>query len=428
MKEQINIGIIGLGTVGCGALACLLDNKAEIECKVGSRVEVVKIADLDITTERPVKFDKSILTTDVSQVLDNPEIDIVIELTGVVKPAKEFILRALRNGKHVVTANKELVAKEGAEIFDEAAKRGLDFCFEGSVGGGIPIIASLKSSLAANKIEQVVGIVNGTTNYILTKMAHEGRDFAEVLAEAQERGYAEPDPTNDIEGYDAKYKIAILAGIAFTCRVNVDDVYCEGIAKITERDIENARELGYAIKLLAIAKRSGEAVQIRVHPTLIPQEHPLASVNDVFNAIYVHGDFVGDVMFYGRGAGPRPTGSAVVGDVMDIARNINFGATGRLPCLCLQPREVQSMDEVVTRYYIRMLVADRPGVLASIAGVFGEHQVSIASMMQKDQHGDNAEIVMVTHHVAERNFRQAMRLISKLPVVSEVSTWIRVEE
>ncbi|MCX6375996.1 MAG: homoserine dehydrogenase, partial [Armatimonadetes bacterium] len=316
MKPQINIGIIGLGTVGCGALACLLDNKAEIECKVGSRVEVVKIADLDITTERPVKFDKSILTTDVNQVLDNPEIDIVIELTGVVKPAKEFILRALRNGKHVVTANKELVAKEGAEIFDEAAKRGLDFCFEGSVGGGIPIIASLKSSLAANKIEQVVGIVNGTTNYILTKMAHEGRDFADVLAEAQERGYAEPDPTNDIEGYDAKYKIAILAGIAFTCRVNVDDVYCEGITKITERDIENARELGYAIKLLAIAKRSGEAVQIRVHPTLIPAEHPLAAVNDVFNAIYVHGDFVGDVMFYGRGAGPRPTGSAVVGDVM----------------------------------------------------------------------------------------------------------------
>jgi len=428
MKEQINIGIIGLGTVGCGALACLLDNKAEIECKVGSRVEVVKIADLDITTERPVKFDKSILTTDVSQVLDNPEIDIVIELTGVVKPAKEFILRALRNGKHVVTANKELVAKEGAEIFDEAAKRGLDFCFEGSVGGGIPIIASLKSSLAANKIEQVVGIVNGTTNYILTKMAHEGRDFVDVLAEAQERGYAEPDPTNDIEGYDARYKIAILAGIAFTSRVSVDDVYCEGITKITERDIENARELGYAIKLLAIAKRSGEAVQVRVHPTLIPQEHPLASVNDVFNAIYVHGDFVGDVMFYGRGAGPRPTGSAVVGDVMDIARNINFGATGRLPCLCLQQREVQSMDEVITRYYIRMLVADRPGVLASIAGVFGEHQVSIASMMQKDQHGDNAEIVMVTHHVAERNFRQAMQLISKLPVVSEVSTWIRVEE
>lgn len=428
MKEQINIGIIGLGTVGCGALACLLDNRAEIECKVGSRVEVVKIADLDITTERPVKFDKSILTTDVSQVLDDPEIDIVIELTGVVKPAKEFILRALRNGKHVVTANKELVAKEGAEIFDEAAKRGLDFCFEGSVGGGIPIIASLKSSLAANRIEQVMGIVNGTTNYILTKMAHEGRDFADVLREAQEHGYAEPDPTNDIEGYDARYKIAILAAIAFTSRVSVDDVYCEGITKITERDIENARELGYAIKLLAIAKRSGEAVQIRVHPTLIPQDHPLASVNDVFNAIYVHGDFVGDVMFYGRGAGARPTGSAIAGDVMDIARNINFGSTGRLPSLCLRPLEVQSMDEVITRYYIRMLVADRPGVLASIAGVFGEHQVSIASVMQKDQQGVNAEIVMVTHHVAEGNFRQAMQLISKLPVVSEVSTWIRVEE
>lgn len=428
MKEQINIGIIGLGTIGCGALDILQTNKAEIERKLGSRVEVVKIADLDITSERPVKFDKRLLTTDASEVLENPEIDIVLELIGGVHPAKEFVLRALRNGKHVVTANKELIAKEGAELFEEAAKRNLDLCFEGAVGGGIPIIAALKSSLGGNRIEQVIGIVNGTTNYILTKMSHEGRDFAEVLAEAKAHGYAEPDPTNDIEGYDARYKIAILAGIAFTCRVNVDDVYCEGITKITKRDIENARELGLAIKLLAIAKRSGEKVQIRVHPTLISVDHPLASVNDVYNAIYVRGDFVGDVMFYGRGAGPRPTGSAVAGDVMDIARNINFGATGRLPCAALDRCEAQSMDEVATRYYMRMLVTDRPGVLASIAGVFGEQRVSIGSVIQKDQHGDKAEIVMVTHQVAERNFRRAIELISKLPVVAEVSTWIRVEE
>ena len=428
MKPEINIGIIGLGKVGCGALRALLENKSEIERKIGSRMEVVKIADLDITSERPVEFDKSLLTTDAGEILDNPDIDIVAELIGGVHPAKEFILRALRNGKHVVSANKELIAKEGSEIFDEVTKRGLDFYFEGSVGGGIPIIRPLKTCLAANKIQEVMGIVNGTTNYILTKMAREGRDFAEVLSEAQKAGYAEADPTSDVEGHDAKYKIAILASIAFTSRVNVDDIYCEGITEVGQRDIEYARELGYTVKLLAIAKRSGKKMQIRVHPTLIPSSHPLASVNDVYNAIYVRGDFVQDVMFYGRGAGSLPTGSAVAGDILDIARNINLGANGRLPCTCFDRWPVQKMDEVVTRYYIRMLVADRPGVLASIASVFGDHGVSIASVVQKDQHGDKAEIVMVTHQVAERNFRRAIELISKLPVIAEICNWIRVEE
>jgi len=428
VKPQINIGIIGLGTVGTGALKALLENKSEIERKVGSRLEVVQIADLDIATERPVKFDKSIFTTDVSQVLDNPDVDIVVELIGGVHPAKEFILRALRNGKHVVTANKELIAKEGAEILDEASKRGLDFCFEGSVGGGIPIVRPLKTCLAANKIQEVMGIVNGTTNYILTKMTNEGRDFAEALAQAQKAGYAEADPTSDIEGHDAKYKIAILASIAFTSRVNVDDIYSEGITKVSRRDIEYARELGYVIKLLAIAKRNGEKIQIRVHPTLIPSAHPLASVNDVYNAVHIRGDFVQDVMFYGRGAGSLPTGSAVVGDVIEIARNINFNAGGRLPCTCFDRREVQAMDAVVTKCYIRMLVADHPGVLASIAKVFGDNDVSIASVMQKDLRGDNAEIVMVTHGVAERNFRRAIESIEKLPEVAEVCNWIRVEE
>jgi len=428
VKPQINIGIIGLGTVGTGALKALLENKSEIERKVGSRLEVVQIADLDIATERPVRFDKSLLTTDVNQVLDNPDVDIVVELIGGVHPAKEFILRALRNGKHVVTANKELIAKEGSDILDEASRRGLDFYFEGSVGGGIPIIRPLKTCLAANKIQEVMGIVNGTTNYILTKMASEGLDFAEALAQAQKAGYAEADPTSDIEGRDAKYKIAILASIAFTSRVNVDDIYCEGITKVSRRDIEYARELGYVVKLLAIAKRNGEKVQIRVHPTLIPSTHPLASVSDVYNAIYVRGDFVQDVMFYGRGAGALPTGSAVVGDVIEIARNINFNATGRLPCTCFDSRQVQAMDAVVTKCYIRMLVADHPGVLASIARVFGDNGVSIASVMQKDLRGDNAEIVMVTHGVAERNFRRAIESIAELPVVAEICNRIRVEE
>lgn len=383
-----------------------------IERKVGSRIEVTKIADLDLTTDRGVEFDKSILTNDVSEVLDNPDIDIVVELIGGTKPAKSFILRALKNGKHVVTANKELIAKEGAEILAEAGARNLDFCFEASVGGGIPIIRPMKESLAANKILEVIGIVNGTTNYILTKMSNEGSDFGDVLAEAQKAGYAEADPTSDIEGYDSKYKLAILSAIAFTTKVNVGDIYCEGITKITGQDIAYAKEMGYAVKLLAIAKRNGDQIQARVHPTMIPLTHPLANVNDVYNGIYVRGDFVDDVMFYGRGAGSLPTGSAVAGDIIEIARNINLNATGRLPCTCFDDKKVESMDDVTTRYYIRMLVDDKPKVLANIANVFGDNDISIATMMQKDLRDDIAEIVIVTHKVTERNFRQAIDLIN----------------
>ncbi len=428
MKSRVGVGIIGFGNIGWGTAKVLLDNAAEIAQKVGSKVELLKIADLDITTPRPVTVPPNILTTDVTEVLNNPEIDIVVELIGGVNPAKKFILQAMANGKHVVTANKELIAKHGTEIFEAAAKNGVDFYFEGSVCGGIPIIAALKTSLAANNVQEIMGIVNGTTNYILTKMANEGSDFGEVLAEAQKAGYAEADPTSDIEGYDAKYKLAILASIVFTGSVNVDDVYAEGITKLARADMENARELGCVIKLLGIAKRNGDKVQIRVHPTLIPMTHPLATVNDVFNAVFVRGDCVGDVMFYGRGAGSLPTGSAVTGDIMDIARNINCGSVGRVPQLNFGPCAVQSMDEVVTKYYMRMRVNDQPGVLAKIGGVFGEHQVSVASVIQKDQVADQAEIVMVMHKVAEANFRRAIEQIAKLPVVSEVCTWIRVEE
>lgn len=429
MKSRIGVGIIGLGTVGSGALRILLENSSIIAQKIGSRVEVLKIADLNPRAGEGVSFDRSILTTDAREILDNPDIDIVVELIGGIHPAKDFILRAISNGKHVVTANKELIAKHGSEILDEAGKRGVDFYFEGSVGGGIPIILPLKTSLAANRISEVIGIVNGTTNYILTKMTNEGRDFSAVLAEAQEAGYAEKvDPSSDIEGLDARYKIAILAAIAFTSRVNLEDVYAEGITRISLKDIQYARELGYVIKLLAIAKQNHTRMEIRVHPTLIPLGHPLASVNDVYNAVYVRGDFVHDVMFYGRGAGSLPTGSAVAGDIMEIARNINFGSTGRLPCTCFERREVVPMEEVVTKYYMRMLVADRPGVLASIAKVFGDNNVSIATMVQKDLRGDNAEIVMVTHKVVEANFRRAIASIGELAVVAEVSSWIRVED
>ncbi|MBP6965468.1 MAG: homoserine dehydrogenase [Armatimonadetes bacterium] len=428
MKERINVGIIGLGTVGTGVLKVLTENGCEIARKVGCPIDVIRIADLDITSERPVEFDKGILTNDVSQVTDNPAVDIVVETIGGLRPAKDFILRAMKNGKHVVCANKELIAKEGADIFEAARANGVDFYFEGAVGGGIPIIRAMKTSLAANKIVEVMGIVNGTTNYILTKMANEGLDFGDVLEEAQAAGYAEADPTADVEGHDARYKLAILADIAFTGRVAVSDIYCEGITRIAAQDICYARELGYVIKLLAIARRNGSEIQARVHPTLIPMGHPLASVNDVYNAIYVRGDFVQDVMFYGRGAGSLPTGSAVSGDVMEIARNIIQGCTGRLPCTCFDRRQVESIDSAETRYYLRMLVNDEPGVLAAIAQAFGESAVSIATVMQKDICGDKAEIVMVTHQVAERNFRRAIEKIAGLRVVAQVNNWIRVEE
>ncbi len=428
MKPQINVGMIGLGTVGVGTLRVLLENKAEIERKIGSRLEVVRIVDLDTTSERPVKFDKSILTKNANEVLDNPDIDIVVELIGGLHPAKDFILRALKNGKHVVTANKELIAKEGTDILSLADKQGLDFYFEASVGGGIPVIGPLKECLAANKIQEVIGIVNGTTNYILTKMANQGSDFADVLKEAQKAGYAEADPTADVEGFDARYKLAILAAIAFTNRIDVNNIYCEGITKISGNDIAYAREMGYALKLLAIAKRDGQEIQARVHPTLIPIAHPLANVNDVYNGIFVRGDFVGDLMFYGRGAGSLPTGSAVAGDVIDIARNINLDATGRLPCTCFENRRIQDMEEVETSYYIRMLVDDKPKVLANIASIFGEHNVSIATMVQKDHCKGRAEIVIVTHKIKEKNFRNAISLVEGLPVVSKVNNWIRVEE
>ena len=429
MKPTINIGIIGLGTVGCGALQILRDNEAAIKMKVGSDLRVKKIADIDIEKKRPIEIDKSLLTTDAYDIINDPEIDIVVELIGGVKPAGQFIMDAIKSGKHIVSANKELIAREGHSLLEEAEKRKQDFFFEASVGGGIPIIRPLKICLAGNKIEEIIGIVNGTTNYILTKMSQDGKDFAEALADAQRLGYAEADPTNDIEGHDAGYKISILASIGFMSRVHTAEVYREGITKLTEKDTSFARELGYCVKLLAIAKQRNGTMELRVHPAFIRQSHPLASVNDVYNGIYVKGDAVGDVMFYGQGAGPMAAGSAVVGDIVEIARDINFGATGRISCTCFEEKTLLSMDDVVTKYYVRMQTEDKPRVLATIANVFGENEVSIESVLQKTRGNDGkAEIVWVTHEVREKNFRSAIAAIEKLPVVAEVSNWIRVED
>ncbi len=420
--------MLGCGIVGSGTVRTLLENHAAINQKVGADLRIIRICVRDLQKPRPEWVDRSLLTNDPARVVDDPEIDVVAEVMGGIQPARDYILRAIRNGKHVVTANKELLAKDGHQLLAEAADRKLDFNFEGSVAGGIPIIQALKIALAANRVQEVMGIVNGTTNYILTRMAQDGLDFGPALEEAKELGYAEADPTDDVDAYDAAYKLAILASIAFQSRVALEDVYHEGIRRITKRDIEYARELGYVIKLLAIAKQVDGGMELRVHPAMLPRTHPLASVNDVYNAIYVRGNAVGEVMFHGRGAGSMPTGSSVASDLMETARNIVHGATSRISCTCFQKLPVQDMRDVRTNYYIRMRTVDRPKVLASIASVFGDHQVSLESVVQKRGTGDEAEIAWVTHETREGDLREALARITEGDAVLELSSFIRVEE
>lgn len=428
-KDRVEIGVLGLGVVGSGTVDLLQRNRADIERKIGLPFHIKRIAVRNLNKKRAVEVDHGLLTTDAYEILDDPDIDIVCELIGGVEPAKTFVMRALQNGKQVVTANKEMLAKEGADLMELAGKRGLDFQFEGSVGGGIPIIQPMKNALGGNKVQEVMGIINGTTNYILTKMTQEKANFDEVLAEAQAHGYAEVDPTSDIEGFDAQYKIAILSSIAFTSRINVNDVYVEGITKVSARDIEFADELGYVIKLVGIGKRVDDnRVQVRVHPTLLRKDHPLAATNDVYNAVFVKADSVGDVMFYGRGAGSGPTGSAVVGDIMDVCRNLRFGSTGRISCTCYDRKEVVPIEEVVSRHYLRMIVKDQPGVLANTARVFGEFDINIEAMVQKAPPGTETVIIWLMHETPSSSIMQALEEIRKLPQVVEVSNWMRVEE
>lgn len=429
MEKPIYVGIIGFGNVGAGTYKTLLDNQANIDRKVGRPIRVKKIADVDWTRPRPFGLDvpREVQVTDARQIIDDPEIAIVVESIGGIKPSLDFVLGALRAGKSVVTSNKELVARHGKELFDAAAERRIDLAFEGSVGGGIPIIRPLKSCLAGNRISRIMGIVNGTTNFILTQMSESRTEFADALAEAQQLGYAEPDPTNDVEGFDAAFKLTILASIAFETRVRVESIYREGITALAARDMEYARQFGYVIKLLAIGAEVNGALELRVHPTLLPQNHPLASVSGPFNAIFVRGSSVGDVMFYGQGAGPLPTGSAMVGDIIDVARNIRFGATGRVTCTCFDEKPALPIAELETRYYLRTDVADRPGVLGAIAHIFGEEGVSLASVLQMGASGESAEIVWLTHATRERQMRRSLDRIAALPEVNKINSRIRVE-
>ncbi|MGI6065025.1 MAG: homoserine dehydrogenase [Bacillota bacterium] len=432
-RLNINVAVMGMGTVGSGVVKVLLNNQESIAQKVGATIKVKKILDKNMESVLPkiqdLNLNEDILTNDLKDILDDQEIDIVVETIGGIEPAQSIIMQVLAVGKSVVTANKDLIASHGKELFDVAKKQHVDLFFEASVAGGIPIIQSLKESLAGNHIKQIVGIVNGTTNYILSKMTAEGKDFEDVLKEAQELGYAEADPTSDVGGFDAARKMAILASIAFNTRITDAQVYVEGITNISRLDIAYAKELGYVIKLVGMTKEENNEVEVHVHPAMIPVEHPLSAVNDAFNAVFVEGDAVGKTMFYGRGAGELPTASAVVGDIIAAARNIQYNSCGRLGCTCFENKRIKPIGEVKAKFYLRLMAKDRPGVLASIAAVLGNQNVSIATVVQKrtDKQG-RAELVFITHLVEEQNLRDAISIIKGLSTVESIENIIRVED
>lgn len=427
MRDEINVGLLGLGTVGSGVYKILTRHKENFQRKIGTTVTLKSILERSMERVDELGVDRHIIAGDFDAMVDDPEIDMIVEVIGGIEPARTFILQAIEKGKHIVTANKELMASYGEEILKKADAKGLDVYFEASVGGGIPIVRPLKECLMGNKISMVMGIVNGTTNFVLTQMSEMDCPFDEALEEAQKRGYAERDPSADIEGHDAAAKIAILASIAFNSRVTSSQVYTEGISNITPQDIAYARELGCVIKLIALAKEENGELEVRVHPTLIPCNHPLASVDGVYNAIFVVGDAVGEVMFFGQGAGSMPAASAIVGDILEIARNIKYGSTGRTGCTCFESKAIKAIDEINSSFYLLISVHDRPGVLAQIAKAFGDNEVSLASVIQKGPRGADAELMFMTHLVKEKNLRSALKAIRYLPVVNEVCNVIRVE-
>lgn len=428
MKEVINIALLGAGTIGSGVLALLESNCEDIARKTNAAICVKKVLETNPQTIEALGS-KYQIAANLDEILQDESIQIVIELIGREEPAHTFILKALQAGKHVVTANKDVIAKYGAELFAEAEKQKLSLFFEASVGGGIPIIRPLKQCLAANKIQKIMGIVNGTTNYMLTKMTKEKSDYPVVLKEAQAHGYAESDPSADVGGLDAARKLVILSSIAFNTRFNIEQVSIEGIERISSSDIEYAEEFGYTIKLLAIAEDCDtNGVNLRVHPTFLAKSHPLSNINGVFNAIFVTGDAVDDVMFYGRGAGKMPTASAVCADIMDVAHNITYHNTNNFVCGCYKNRPVCSTNKMFFSFYIRLLVADKPGVLSAISAAFGSQEVSIRSVVQKRLVDDNAELVIVTHKVLEINLRMAEQTLKVMPAVVDICNIIRVED
>jgi homoserine dehydrogenase len=429
---EVRIGLLGLGTVGAGVVKILQTQRARLEERVGAPLALAAVADVDLVRAREGIDVRALpMTADAERVLADPSIAVVIELVGGLEPARTFILKALAAGKHVVTANKALLAHHGPELYEEARRRGVTLGFEAAVAGGIPLIRAIKEGLPANRILSVFGIVNGTSNYILSRMTDEGLEFALALKEAQAHGYAEADPTLDVEGMDSAHKLQILVTLAFRTFVDLKHIHTEGIARVGAQDIAYARELGYRIKLLAIAKAADGGVEVRVHPTMIPDTSPLAMVAGVFNAVFLAGDAVGDLMFYGRGAGQMPTASAVWSDVLEIARRIAH----RVPALALDlpsvgptPLPLLPMEAIRCCYYLRVMAQDRPGVLSKVAGILGDNQISIAHVIQKGRAAREAvPVVMMTHEARERDMRQALAAIDRLPDVAATTTMIRVE-
>ena len=422
--NEIKAALLGAGTVGGGVYKLIEKRKSEMPSKIQAELTIAKVLVKNLNKKREGIPDE-VLTDDWQEILDDPEISIVIELMGGIEPARTYILEALKAGKNVVTANKDLLAEHGKELMDAAEEYHKDLYFEAAVGGGIPIIRPLKECLAGNNITEVMGIVNGTTNYILTKMTQEGMDFGEALKQAQELGFAEADPTADVEGLDAGRKVAIMASIAFHSRVVFFNVHTEGITKITARDIAYAKEFDIVIKLLGVAHNTENGIEVGVYPMMIRKEHPLASVRDSFNAVFVHGDAVDDAMFYGRGAGEFPTASAVMGDVIDVVRNIGYGCTGRISCTCYKDLPIKEFGQVKNKFFIRMQVANEPGVLAAIAEVFGDHKVSITRVVQEHSAPEAAELVIVTERVKECNMQEALKALMEIPSIQEISSIIR---
>ena len=430
--KKVKIALLGLGNVGRGVWMILNSNKEEIRKRSGYEIEVAKILVRDLDKDRGFEIQKELITNNFQEILDDDSIKIIVEVMGGIEPAREYMLEAMSRKKHIITANKMLLATGGDELFEKADKEEVMFKYEASVAGGIPIINGINESLTANRVERLYGIVNGTTNYILTKMDYEGLSFKDALKEAQEKGYAEADPTSDIEGYDSQYKLAILSSLAFGTKINVNDVYREGITKIEDVDMDYAKEFKKVIKLLAIVKDNEGKLELRVHPTMIPQNHPLANVNDSFNAVLIRGNAVGDLMFYGRGAGDLPTGSAVVSDIVSILRN-NIDENNVNPVVKnnLWEKEVYGIDDVYSEYYVRLTVEDRPGVLGEITSVFGNIGISLRSVIQKgieENRVNKVTLVLVTHKTKEEYVKKAIENVCKLKDIYTVNNLIRMED
>ncbi len=432
--KQINIGLLGCGTVGTGVAKILIENKDVVASRVGASLSLQHVADIDIKRNRGIKFDEGVLVADARKVVDDPEIDIIVEMIGGVEIAKELILRAIDNGKQIVTANKALLAAQGNILFKAAYAKGIDLAFEASVGGCMPVIKSIRESLVGDHIKSMTGILNGTCNYILSKNTYDGITFEAALSEAQAKGFAEADFSLDVEGTDTAHKLAILTSIAYGMEINFNDIYIEGISKITPMDIDFANQFGYRIKLLAISKNREKEVEARVHPAMIPFDNQLSNVNGPLNAITISGDAIGDMMLYGLGAGMMPTASVVVGDIADLARNLLSGTRGRIPLLSYQMENIRKIpimpiDDIFTNYYFRFSAVDRPGVLSKISGILGDRGISIKSVHQKERRSiGSVPIVILTHLAKEQDVKMALSEIEALDIVSDRPILIRVEE